>query len=194
MPECHPIPGESDRFSDTMETNMRDNEISPDARRLDAEDWELKARRLQLIVYSALVAFVVLAVYGFWLITSLTRDVSRLAVEVSAMTRTIDREMAVMALKMGDIDSRMVSITESMFSMDRNIAVMTTDIGQMNRNIAGMAKDTTTMAGSTLNMQRDMWSLNRNVSGPLGVINAFNPFGGGGGPFPGSPMPFFPMH
>jgi hypothetical protein len=177
-----------------METNMRENEFSPDARRLDAEDLDMKARRLQLIVYSALVAFVVLAVYGFWLITSLTRDVSRLAVEVSAMTRTIDREMAVMALKMGDIDSRMVSITESMFSMDRNIAVMTSDIGQMNRNTAGMATDTKTMAGSTLNMQRDMWSLNRNISGPLGVVNAFNPFGGGPGPFPGSPMPFFPMH
>lgn len=177
-----------------METNMRDNELSPDARRLNAEDLELKARRLQLIVYSALVAFVVLAVYGFWLITSLTRDVSRLAVEVSAMTRTIDREMAVMALKMGDIDSRMVSITESMFSMDRNIAVMTSDIGQMNRNIASMSADTTTMAGSTFNMQRDMWSLNRNVSGPLGIINAFNPFSGSPGPFPGSPMPFFPMY
>lgn len=171
---------------------MRDSKTTLDARSPDPEELDLRARRLQLIVYSSLVAFVVLAVYGFWLITSLTRDVSRLAVEVSAMTRTIDREMAVMALKMGDIDNRMGDITQAMHSMDRNISIMTADIGQMNRNIASMSTDTTTMAGSTLNMQRDMWSLNRNISGPLGVVNAFNPFSGFPGSFPGSPMPFFP--
>jgi hypothetical protein len=89
---------------------MSDFDSRNDARHVDSEDYDVRSRRLQLIVYSALVAFVVLAVYGFWLITSLTRDVSRLAIEMSAMTRTIDREMAVMARKMGDIDERMVSV------------------------------------------------------------------------------------
>jgi methyl-accepting chemotaxis protein len=163
-----------------------------DARYVDAEEYDARSRRLQLIVYSSLVAFVVLAVYGFWLITSLTRDVSRLAIEMSAMTRTIDREMAVMARKMGDIDERMVAINDNMVSMNRNIGFMTRDIGSMNANIRSMASDTTTMAGSTLNMQRDMWSLNRNVSGPLGMMNSFNPFSGNQGPFPGSPAPYFP--
>ncbi|MCA1789738.1 MAG: hypothetical protein LC667_07735 [Thioalkalivibrio sp.] len=172
---------------------MSDFDYRSDARHIDAEDSDVRSRRLQLIVYSALVAFVVLAVYGFWLITSLTRDVSRLAIEMSAMTRTIDREMAVMARKMGDIDGRMVSINDNMVSMDRNIGSMTRDIGSMNANIRSMASDTTTMAGSTLNMQRDMWSLNRNVSGPLGMMNSFNPFSGGQGPFPGSPAPYYPQ-
>ena len=173
---------------------MSDFGYRNDARHVDTEDYDVRSRRLQLIVYSALVAFVVLAVYGFWLITSLTRDVSRLAIEMSAMTRTIDREMAVMARKMGDIDERMVSINENMMSMNRNIGSMTRDISSMNANIRSMASDTTTMAGSTLNMQRDMWSLNRNVSGPLGMMNAFNPFSGGQGPFPGSPTPYYPQH
>ncbi len=164
-----------------------------DARHLDSDEYDVRSRRLQLIVYSSLVAFVVLAVYGFWLITSLTRDVSRLAIEMSAMTRTIDREMAVMARKMGDIDERMVSINDNMLSMNRNIGSMTRDISSMNINIRSMATDTTTMAGSTLNMQRDMWSLNRNVSGPLGMMNSFNPFNGNQGPFPGSPAPYFPQ-
>jgi uncharacterized protein YoxC len=179
---------------------MRDAEYPIDARQPDREELDVRSRRLQLIVYSAMVAFVVLAVYGFWLITSLTRDVSRLAVEVSTMTRTIDREMAVMALKMGDIDQRMMKINDSMHQMNQNISTMTIDVGTMaasvqgiGQNISSMASDTTTMAGSTLNMQRDMWSLNRNVSGPLGIVNAFNPFGGFS-PFPGAPMPFFPQH
>lgn len=165
-----------------------------DARLMDPEDFDVRSRRLQLIVYSSLVAFVVLAVYGFWLITSLTRDVSRLAVEMSAMTRTIDREMVVMASKMGDIDDRMATISDNMVMMNRNIGTMTRDVGSMNANIGRMATDTTTMAGSTLNMQRDMWSLNRNVSGPLGMMNMFNPFGGNQGPFPGSPGPYYPQH
>ncbi|MFO8005331.1 hypothetical protein [Thioalkalivibrio sp.] len=172
---------------------MSDFGYENDARHVDTEDYDVRSRRLQLIVYSALVAFVVLAVYGFWLITSLTRDVSRLAIEMSAMTRTIDREMAVMARKMGDIDGRMVSINENMLSMNRNIGSMTRDISSMNANIRSMAGDTTTMAGSTLNMQRDMWSLNRNVSGPLGMMNSFNPFNGSQGPFPGSPAPYYPQ-
>lgn len=165
-----------------------------DARLTDPEDYDVRSRRLQLIVYSSLVAFVVLAVYGFWLITSLTRDVSRLAMEMSAMTRTIDREMVVMASKMGNIDDRMATISDNMVAMNRNIGAMTRDVGSMNSNIGRMASDTTTMAGSTLNMQRDMWSLNRNVSGPLGMMNMFNPFGGNQGPFPGSPGPYFPQH
>jgi len=165
-----------------------------DARLEDAEDFDVRSRRLQLIVYSSLVAFVVLAVYGFWLITSLTRDVSRLVVEMSAMTRTIDREMVVMATKMGDIDDRMVTISDNMVMMNRNIGTMTRDFTSMNANIRSMANDTTTMAGSTLNMQRDMWSLNRNVSGPFNMMNMFNPMGGNQGPFPGSPGPYYPQH
>lgn len=166
---------------------MNDFNHPTDARHMDTDEYDVRSRRLQLIVYSALVAFVVLAVYGFWLITSLTRDVSRLAIEMSSMTRTIDREMAVMAAKMGDIDTNMVAI-------NHNVADMTRDVGIMTTSIRSMATDTTTMAGSTLNMQRDMWSLNRNVSGPLGMMNSFNPFGGNGGPFPGSPTPYYPQH
>ncbi|AHE99955.1 hypothetical protein [Thioalkalivibrio paradoxus] len=180
---------------------MSEFDYRNDARHVDPDEYDVRSRRLQLIVYSSLVAFVVLAVYGFWLITSLTRDVSRLAIEMSAMTRTIDREMTVMAAKMGDIDERMVyinenmvSMNENMLAMNRNIASMTRDIGTMNVNIRSMSSDTKTMAGSTLHMQRDMWSLNRNVSGPLGMMNSFNPFSGNPGPFPGSPAPFFPQH
>jgi hypothetical protein len=77
---------------------------------------------------------------------------------------------------MGDIDERMVTISDNMVMMNRNIGSMTRDSNSMNANIRSMANDTTTMAGSTLNMQRDMWSLNRNVSGPLGMMNMFNPW------------------
>jgi methyl-accepting chemotaxis protein len=165
-----------------------------DARMEASDDYDVRSRRLQLIVYSSLVAFVVLAVYGFWLITSLTRDVSRLVLEMSAMTRTIDREMVVIAAKMGDIDQRMVTIGENMVMMNRSMGSVTRDLSSMDANIRGMANDTTTMAGSTLNMQRDMWSLNRNVSGPLGMMNMFNPMGNNQGPFPGSAGPYYPQH
>jgi len=187
---------------------MRDSDYYRDARHNDYDDHDGRARRLQLIVYSAMVAFVVLAVYGFWLITSLTRDVSRLAIEMSAMTRTIEREMAVMSAKVSAMDEQMVAINDNMGMMNQNmvimsrntdtmsanISVMTRDIGSMNQNIRAMSTDITTMAGSTFHMQRDMWSLNRNVSGPLGFMNMFNPMGGGQGPFPNTPIPYYPQH
>ena len=44
-----------------------------------ATTFEASARRWELVVYPSLLAFIVLAAYGFYLIYTLTGDISRLA-------------------------------------------------------------------------------------------------------------------
>ena len=48
------------------------------------------ARRWELIVYPSLVAFIILAGYGFFLIYSLTQDVERVAASMGAITQSMD--------------------------------------------------------------------------------------------------------
>ncbi|WP_018935423.1 hypothetical protein [Thioalkalivibrio sp. ALJ24] len=166
----------------------------------EATDAQRRAHRLELIVYASLAAFAVLAVYGFWLITSLTRDVSQLTVEIAEVPRVVDRDMSAIVRHMDAMEGHMVEISGSttkmeghmatiagtMGGMEQGIASIDEDIAKMSTDISSMTQDTEVMAGSVIGMQRDMWSLNRNVGGPMGMMNMFNPFSGQGGPYPGS--------
>ncbi|WP_018872095.1 hypothetical protein [Thioalkalivibrio sp. ALJ16] len=166
------------------------NEFS--AVRKEADEADARSRRLELIVYAALVAFVVLAIYGFWLITSLTRDVSQLTEEISQMTRVVDRDMSTIAAHMSSMDHQMTEINATMRKMNDEVGVIASNTRSMDANISSMTRDTSVMAGSIIGMQQDMWSLNRNVGGPMGMMNMFNPFTDQGGPVRGSPGPYYP--
>ena len=118
-------------------------------------------KKLQLMVYPSLIAFLLLAIYGYYLITSLATDVKQLSIDMNTLTRSVDKNMDIVA---------------------QNMIIMTQTIN--------------VMAHASVNMQRDMWSLNRNISTPLNPINSMLPWGGGAqsGPYPGSygPIPYPP--
>ena len=130
------------------------NEVHDDTRNV---------KKLQLMVYPSLVAFLLLAAYGYYLVNSLATDVKQLSNDMTLLTQSVDRNMNV-------ISHNMVLMTQTM-------------------NV---------MAHASVNMQRDMWSLNRNISTPLSPLNSMLPWGGGGqqnGPYPGShgPIPYPPQ-
>ncbi|WP_018866465.1 MULTISPECIES: hypothetical protein [unclassified Thioalkalivibrio] len=158
----------------------------------EADKADARSRRLELIVYTALVAFIVLAIYGFWLITSLTRDVGQLTQEITQMTQVMDRDMSTIAGHMASMDRQMTDINNTMRVMNDEVAVIAGNTQSMDANIGSMTRDTRVMAGSITGMQQDMWSLNRNVGGPMGMMNMFNPFTDQGGPVRGSPGPYYP--
>lgn len=170
---------------------MQDRQADLDERerRLEAEvaEEEQRSRRLQIVVYPSLVAFIILAGYGFFLITSLTRDMSRMADEVAKMAATVDRDMSLIATKMVNMDRHMTSMDLHMTNMDGHM-------GTMNSNIGTITGNTGQMALATTNMQRDMWSMNQNVSAPFSMMNQALPWSTNQGGFPGSPgpLPFGP--
>ncbi len=134
-------------------------------------------RTLQMIVYPAMVAFIILSAYGFYLVQSLTTDVHRLTSTIANMHTSVDTNMTKMTDSIASMNSQMGSLVNSTSQMTNNIVGMNSSTQDMAGNIQQMNASTQNMAVSTYNMQRDMWSMNKNISGPMKMFNKFSPFG-----------------
>ena len=124
-----------------------------------ADSFEASARRWELIVYPSMIAFILLAAYGFWLIYNLTHDIADVAKSVREMTATVTEDL-------GEISGKMTNIsayTSYMKPISQDIRVMTANVNEM--------------ATSTSHMQYNMWQLNRNVSTPFNIMDNVMPFG-----------------
>ena len=130
-------------------------------------------KRMQMLVYPAMVAFVILSAYGFYLIQSLTTDVNKIADTMVLMSQSMSKNMDAISATTSNMSTQMQSI------------VVSTE--QMTKIMAELSNTTNYMATSTSNMQKDMWSLNQNISTPLSLFNKFIPWNNNSnGRFPGS--------
>jgi len=173
-----------------------DSETANERRR----EIEIKGQRLQFIVYSALFAFIVLAAYGYFLIYNLTHDVHNMSAQMNQMTVTFKRMTNSVEVNMGSIalnvDVMSKTINETLPSMvgdtdhlDSNTRQMANSVKSLTDQVATMSKNLHFIANATVNMQRDMWSMNKNVSDPFGTMfSNVSPFGGGSKAY-GSPGP-----
>ena len=84
--------------------------------------FEASARRWELIVYPAMLAFVVLAAYGFFLIYTLSKDINTLA-------RGMDPEMG----------KHLSHISESVIYLSENVRTMTRRVYHMSESVEDMA-------------------------------------------------------
>jgi len=132
----------------------------------ELQEFEKKAdattKRMKMLVYPAMVAFFILSAFGFYLIYSLTSDVARMANTFVHMSDSIEKNMDSMT---GNIDH-----------LTKDIGTMTNTTSSMSDSIAGMKPAIYDMAASTNNMQRDFWSMNKNISTPLSFMNNFLPW------------------
>ena len=152
-------------------------------------------KNMRLIVYPAMFAFILLASYGFYLIQSLASDVNNMAGTMSKMAGSVDRNMESISDTMKDMNGDVGTLTSTIRGMSGDIANMSSNTKTMVDSIGGMKAATYDMAASTNNMQRDMWSLNQNISTPLSMMNKFLPWKNNStGPFPGSVAPLPPSY
>ncbi|MFW2438031.1 MAG: hypothetical protein ACN4GR_01520 [Arenicellales bacterium] len=124
-----------------------------------ADSFEASARRWELIVYPSMVAFILLASYGFFLIYNLTHDISDVAKSVREMTATVTEDLGEISGKMSQISNS----TAYMRPMSEDMRAMTGSINEMNTSVS--------------HMQYNMWQLNRNVSAPFNMVDKMMPFG-----------------
>ena len=117
-----------------------------------ADSFEASARRWELIVYPSLIAFILLAAYGFFLIYNLTHDISDVAKSVRVMTENVTEDLGQIA-----------ESTAYMRPMSEDMRAMSGSINEMNTNVS--------------HMQYNMWQLNRNVSAPFNMVEKIMPFG-----------------
>ncbi len=124
-----------------------------------ADSFEASARRWELIVYPSLVAFILLAAYGFFLIYNLTHDISDVARSVREIAVSVTEDLGEISGKMGQV----AEATAYMRPMSEDIRAVAGNINDMNTNIS--------------HMQYNMWQLNRNVSAPFNLFEKMVPFG-----------------
>jgi len=174
-----------------------ENELLEFEKKADAS-----TKRMQMLVYPAMVAFFILSAFGFYLIFSLTSDVRRMANTFDHMSGSIENNMDSISGTMGHMSNKMDSLVDTTSSMSQSVGSMSNNVGNMTDNtvemvnsISGLRAATYDMAASTNNMQRDMWSLNKNISTPLSMMNKFIPWKNSNSqPFPGSPAPLPPSY
>lgn len=105
------------------EGKNRDVVIDGDAMDRFANAFEASARRWELIVYPAMLAFVVLAAYGFFLIYTLSKDIHTLAQGMDP-----------------DMGKNLTHISESVIYLSENIRTMTRRVHNMSESVEYMSK------------------------------------------------------
>jgi len=116
------------------------------------------AKRWEMIVYPALFAFILLSSYGFFLIYSLTKDISRVADDMSQITKSMQH----VSTQMDSVSKNMIIMTQTLDSQLVVMNDMVYHVGGMNRSIN--------------QMRHDFSVLNNSVSRPMSFMNTFMPW------------------
>jgi len=137
--------------------------------------FEASARRWELVVYPSLLAFIVLAAYGFFLIYTLTGDVSRLA-----------RSMESVVVSMDGVVTTMTTVSGNVAAMSTNLTSIADDVGEgsetmvsMNDKMQEINETMNVMAVPMYQIRHDMAGMNRNmhkVAQPMRMMGGIMPF------------------
>ena len=140
-----------------------------------ARTFEASARRWELIVYPSLLAFIVLAAYGFFLIYTLTTDVGRLARSIESMVVSMDDVAEDLHAVSGDVrrmSSTMLVVSNDVGSGTQAMKEMLVKMDTMNNSVG-------TMTVPIYHMRNDMSRMNQNmhdVTGPMKTMGSMFPF------------------
>ena len=128
--------------------------IAPGQMEKFVSSFQQSTRRWEIIVYPAMFAFVVLAGYGFFLIYSLTSD-------MSAMAHSMDSEMGE---HMESMTTSIVTLSEQVQIMSGQVIIMATTM----KNISGkmdslpkMLQHVNTMADSMVTIKQSLSHIDR---------------------------------
>jgi len=134
-----------------------------------AKTFEASARRWELVVYPSMLAFIILAAYGFFLIYTLSTDVGKMA-----------RSMNTMVNAMEHVAVNMTAVSGNVAVMSGNLTHIATDTGDGTRSMKNLLvqldKMNTTMAVIAVpmyQMRDDMGRMSNNmqqVAGPMKMM------------------------
>ena len=144
-----------------------------------SEVFESSARRWELIIYPSLFAFIVLALYGFYLIYNLQRDVHYLAISVDTNMTTLAGNMQSVSQNMGQLTTNVRAMTVSLDSIDRKVGTlepMLANINSMDNSMRHMTQTTHSLNTAAHGMNTHMYRMNRDIGRPMRIMNTFMPW------------------
>jgi len=122
-------------------------------------------KKWETVVYPAMFAFILLSVYGFFLIYSLTKDMSTVTHEMVNISKT----MSVMSMDVHEMNMVMKKQSFSIAEMNAVMKKQSLSIAEMNNYMKNMSV-------SVNQMRYDMSIMNSNVSRPMNFMNSFMPW------------------
>ena len=131
---------------------------------------------VRIIVFAGMSGFLLLAMYGFFLIFQLTGDVRRAVDQTGLMTQQMQAMTMIMANMHGsvaDLGSDMSKMNASMARMETNIDAMSKAVGRMGDTVALM--------------QHSASNIDQSIGPMMGAVNRFMPFGFSGNNYSGAP-------
>ena len=147
-----------------------------------SKSFEASARRWELVVYPSLLAFIILAAYGFYLIYKLTNDVDRITNHFETVAQTmvmVSQEMTEVTGHLRDVNGNMSAITDNMVAMtkvissqDTSMQSMIASMERMNYNMGNMSMTMHQMRYDTASMGHNL----QNTTGPMRFMNSFMPW------------------
>jgi hypothetical protein len=132
--------------------------------------FEASARRWELIIYPAMLAFVVLAAYGFFLIYTLSKDIHTLALGM-------DPNMAKNLGSMSDIYKMSDTLEDMSGKMDslETLGPMLVNMRGMNDSMSGMNHNMQRMTVTGDAMRYEMGNMGQSMR-PMRKLNDFMPW------------------
>lgn len=134
--------------------------------------FEKSTRRWEIVVYPAMFAFIILAIYGFILIRSLTSDMHLIA-------QSIDPDMG---QHLGEMTTQITEMSVQIHAMRKDIQIMghrmeaLNHMGPMHGEIAQMSHSMKIITANTQAMQADMAALSYNLGRPMSTMNNWMPW------------------
>ncbi len=154
-----------------------------------ARSFEASARRWELVVYPSMLAFIILAAYGFFLIYKLTDDIGKIVVQmddISTSMVNINQNFSSTTNNMNTVSRNMVKMSGNVQEMTGYMKQMSKDIMEQNQAIGAivvslrdMNKSVDSMSFTIHKMSYDTWQMGRSidtVSGPMRFMNSFSPW------------------
>ncbi len=147
-----------------------------------ARSFEASARRWELVVYPSMLAFIILAAYGFFLIYKLTDDIGKIVVQMDAITVSmvnINQNFSSTTNNMNTVSRNMVKMTGFMEQMSQDIKEQNQAMGAIVVSMREMNESVDSMSYTMYHMSYDTQAMGRNienVSGPMRFMNNFMPW------------------
>ena len=128
--------------------------IKGDAMDRFARAFEASARRWELVIYPAMLAFVVLAAYGFFLIYTLSKDIHTLAL---GMDPNMGKNLTNMSDSVIILSENVRTMTRRIYKMSdtlEDISAKMDPLDQLEPMLVNMRGMNSSMSGMNLNMEK----------------------------------------
>ena len=131
-----------------------------------AKTLETFETRWRYAVFPAMIAFVILSSFGFYLIYGMLQRMESMSNDITRMTNLMEKTVPMIAT---DVNQMNITISETMPELKQHV-------GNLTDEVTTISHSTSSMATSTHNMGQSTWELNRSFSQPLRAMNKMIPW------------------